>query len=125
MSKKLNNYHDKLTDLIAEEKTRLEELFNFQILKIYKNKHFNNGATNNYEIDIYILGNDFNQGIIEVKSHIGLRDKFFNKQSKVFRKNHPFAKIYLAYLKKDKTIKFDNICFEYLNFKNNYEIDWI
>jgi hypothetical protein len=118
------NYHNSIIDIIIDEKKRLEEMFDFNIDKIYKNQHINN-IFFNYELDIYVKSNNLNEGIIEVKSHKKLRYKFVNNQLDIFRENHPNAKVYLAYSKIFPVKKFEDITFEYFKPLNDFSIEWI
>lgn len=109
-------FHDRIIDLIINDKNLIYDKFGFNPDNIYKNKYYHliNGV--NFEVDI-LLENIFfkKEVLIEVKSNYNskLKNKFYSKQLPIFRKYFPDADIYLAYLKYDD-LRIENLEFEFV-----------
>lgn len=85
-----NSYHNQVLETFLEEIETFTDRLNFKPLRAETNIQLGSRG----EIDILLYGEN-QRGLIEVKSHSGLANKFKTKQFKIYREYDPEARVYL------------------------------
>ncbi len=113
------SYHDKLIEMVYNNKKYFETEIGFEINQILKNQYIIKNGNTIGEIDIIVEGLDNKIALIEVKESSNLVGHFLHHQYEKYLRYNPEAYIYLIVGNKERTVNPEEIRLQLYYIPNN------